>query len=253
MLLKSLCIAFATYSRIPVPRVEWNEKNLRWSVCFFPLIGAVIALAELLWFRLAGILSLPAVLRGAGAAALPLLLTGGIHLDGFCDSMDGIASHQTRERMLEIMKDPNAGAFAVIYCGLWLMLYFAGWSAAADGHSVIAAGIGFVLSRALSGLALTNWQQARKTGMLRTVADAAKKRPVTVVMLVYIILCLVALPLFCGRRGAAVIAVNALMLLYYRVMSYRKFGGVTGDLAGFFVSLTELADILILALTEGIL
>ena len=41
-MLTSLCIAFATYSRIPTPRVAWDEKNLRWAICFFPLIGAVI-------------------------------------------------------------------------------------------------------------------------------------------------------------------------------------------------------------------
>ena len=41
-MLKSLCIAFATYSRIPTPRVEWTDASLRYAICFFPLIGAVI-------------------------------------------------------------------------------------------------------------------------------------------------------------------------------------------------------------------
>ena len=252
-MLKSLCLAFTTYSRIPVPRVEWTEKNLRWCICFFPLIGAVLGAVEFLWMWLSQMLALPALLRGAVAAALPLLLTGGIHLDGFCDTVDALSSHQSRERRLEILKDPNAGAFAVIFLGVWLLLYFAAWFCVESTAGLWAAGLAFILSRSLSGLALTNWVQARKNGMLRTVSDAAKKKTVNIVMMVYIIICIVLLPLLSGWRGALVIAVNALALLWYRLMSYSKFGGVTGDLAGCFLSLAELGSMLILAITEALL
>ena len=166
-MLKSLCIAFTTYSRIPVPRVEWNERNLRWAICFFPLIGAVIGALEYGWFRLAGLLGCGALLRGAVAAAIPLLVTGGIHADGFCDTVDALSSHAERARKLEILKDPHCGAFAVIFFGVWLLLYFAGWSAVSEGRRVLCAALGFVASRALSGLALNLWPQARKQGMLR--------------------------------------------------------------------------------------
>ena len=252
-MLKSLIIAFSTYSRIPMPKLAWEEKNMRWAVCFFPLVGLVIGALVFLWCSLSySLLELPMVLRAAVAAALPILLTGGIHLDGFCDTMDALASHQSRERRLEIMKDPNAGAFAVIYCGVWLLLYFAAWCCLSQASS-IAAGIGFVLSRALSGLALVNWKQAREQGMLRSVADASRKSAVTAVMLVYILLCLIALPLLCGWLGLAVIAGCGLAFLYYRWMSYARFGGVTGDLAGCFVCLAELATVLILAVLGAIL
>ena len=53
-------------------------------------------------------------------------------------------------------------------------------------------------------------------------------------------------------RGAAVIAVNALAFAWYRLMSMRKFGGVTGDLAGCFVTVAELATVLVLALTAAL-
>lgn len=226
---------------------------MRWAVCFFPLIGLVVGAVVFLWVSLSySLLSLPMVLRAAVAAVLPILLTGGIHLDGFCDTVDALASHQSRERRLEIMKDPNTGAFAVIYCGVWLLLYFAAWCCLSQ-RAALAAGIGFVLSRALSGLALVNWKQAREQGMLRSVADAAHKTTVTVVMLVYILLCLIALPLLCGWLGLAVIAGCGLAFLYYRLMSYSIFGGVTGDLAGCFVCLAELATVLILAVMEAIL
>ena len=195
-MLKSLFLAFTTYSRIPVPHTEWSEKNMRWCICFFPLVGLVIGVVEFLWLLLARILGLPLLLRGAVASVLPILLTGGIHLDGYCDTVDGLSSHQSRERKLEILKDPNAGAFAVIFLGVWLLLYFSGWICLNQMSSVLAVGFAFILSRACSGLAMTNWKHAREQGMLRSVADAAKKKTVTAVMLVYIILSAVCLILF---------------------------------------------------------
>lgn len=252
-MLKSFCIAFSTYSRIPMPRVEWNEKNMRWAVCYFPLVGAVIGGLEIGWFYLAGLLKLSNLLYGAVAAALPILISGGIHLDGFCDTVDALSSHQTRERMLDILKDPHTGAFAIIFCGVWLMVYFGGWCSVEKPEGVALAGIGFVLSRALSSLALTNWQCARKNGMLRSFADTAARRGVTGTMIVYLILCLGGLIAVQPLRGGLVIGVNGLIFLYYRLISYKKFGGVTGDLAGWFTQLAELGTILTVALTEAVL
>ena len=248
-MLRSLCIAFATYSRLPVPRVDWNEKSLRYAICFFPLIGAVIGALEYLWLHLAGLLGCPALLRGAVAAAIPLLVTGGIHADGFCDTVDALSSHADREKRLDILKDSHCGAFAVIFFGLWLTLWLAGWSALDRADTVACAALGFVVSRALSGLALNLWVHARKQGFLRTVADAGNKTAVTVSMLVYLVLAAAGLLCVSLWRGAAVIAVNALCWLWYRLTSMKKFGGVTGDLAGCFVTVAELGTVLVLALT----
>ncbi len=249
---RSLCIAFATYSRLPVPRVEWSDRALRYAVCFFPLIGAVIGALEYLWFRLAGLLELPDLLRGAAAAGIMLAVTGGIHADGYCDTVDALSSHQSRERMLEILKDSNCGAFAVIFFGLWLMLWLAGWCALDRSETVLCAALSLVISRALSGLALNHWPHARKQGMLRAVADAGSRGAVTASMAVYLVLACAGLLLISPLRGGAVIAVCALCFLWYRLMSMRRFGGVTGDLAGCFVTVTELAAVLVLALTAGV-
>ena len=63
-MLKSLCIAFATYSRIPTPRVEWTADALRYAICFFPLIGAVIGALEYGWLLLSELLCCGDLLRG---------------------------------------------------------------------------------------------------------------------------------------------------------------------------------------------
>ena len=64
--IRSLLIAFSTYSRIPVPQAEWTEENRRYSMCFFPLIGAVIGAAMALWLWLCQRLALNGLLQGGG-------------------------------------------------------------------------------------------------------------------------------------------------------------------------------------------
>ena len=88
--LKGLVIAFASYTRIPMPQVDWSEENRRWSMCFFPLIGVVVGGLIWLWLALCDGLHIGPFLRGAIGAVLPLLVTGGIHMDGFMDVMDAL-------------------------------------------------------------------------------------------------------------------------------------------------------------------
>ena len=88
----SFLIALSMYSRIPVPQAEWTEKNLRWALCFFPLVGAVIGALGYGVYCLCEFLALPQLLAGALLTALPVVVTGGIHLDGFCDTTDAISS-----------------------------------------------------------------------------------------------------------------------------------------------------------------
>ena len=43
-IVNSLIIALSTYSKLPMPQVDWNEDNMRYSMCFFPVVGLVIGL-----------------------------------------------------------------------------------------------------------------------------------------------------------------------------------------------------------------
>lgn len=45
---ESLAIGVAMYSKIPMPRVEWNEKNMKYAMCFFPLVGVVTGILEVI-------------------------------------------------------------------------------------------------------------------------------------------------------------------------------------------------------------
>ena len=87
---------------------------MRYSMCFFPWIGAVIGAIFWGWFRLSALLGISTLAFILISAALPLIITGGFHVDGFMDTMDALHSYQPRERKLEILKDSHIGAFSVI-------------------------------------------------------------------------------------------------------------------------------------------
>ena len=238
-LIRSMFIAFSTYSRIPVPQVEWSDENRKFSMCFFPLIGAVIGLLLWGWLWLCDWLAVGAVLRGALAALMPLLVTGGIHMDGLMDTCDAMASWQTKERRLEILKDSRVGAFAVMGCAGYLLLAagLLGEASVQDGPMLVFV---FVLARALSAWAMAAFQSARPSGMLDAFAQAAHRRMVAISCMLYALLCAVCWFAFGGRLALACLAAAALCLMYYRRMAYKHFGGVTGDLAGWFLQITEL-------------
>ena len=81
-LFSSCVIAFSTYSRIPMPQVDWNEKNMKHTLAFFPLVGAAVVAAFWGADALCRLLDLGDVLRAALLTAVPAVVTGGIHLDG---------------------------------------------------------------------------------------------------------------------------------------------------------------------------
>jgi len=250
--MKSLLIAFSMYSKIPVPQVEWEKKSLSWALCWFPLVGGVIGLALSGWLLLWRLLKLTA-LGAAGALLLPILLSGAIHLDGFCDTCDALSSHQSRERKLEIMKDSHAGAFAIICCSLYLLVFYAAWCEI-DILSVPLLFFALIpaLSRCLSALAAVSWQNARGTGLLATFTgpmDGKKARRLLLAQFVLLVCLMGFADLW---LGGLVVGAAALTFILYRVTAFRQFGGITGDTAGWFLQLCELAMVLALVLGQKV-
>lgn len=226
------------FSAFPTPEVEWNRENLRWMLCAFPLVGAAVGLLCWGWAALAECLHLPASLRGAGLTLIPVLATGGIHLDGYADTWDALSSHAPPEKKREILADPRLGAFAAIHLCVWFLANFALW-AALPRYEAVPVLLLFCLSRSLSGLAIAAFPLAKDAGLAHTFAQAADKRVVRRFLAGLSALLYLGL-LLCGWRGVAMAAVALGVFRYYRRMARRQFGGLSGDLAGWFLQTAEL-------------
>lgn len=236
--LRSVFAAFAMFSAFPAPKVEWKQENLRWMLCAFPLVGAAVGLLCWGWAALAECLHLPAFLRGAGLTLIPVLATGGVHLDGYADTWDALASCAPPEKKREILADPRLGAFAAIRLCSWFLANFALWTAL-PRYEGVPVTLLFCLSRSLSGLAVAALPLAKDTGLAHTFAQAADKQAVRRFLTgLSALLCLGLF--FCGWPGAVMVAAAMSVFAYYRRMARRQFGGLSGDLAGWFLQTAEL-------------
>ena len=122
--MRSFLTALQFLTRIHLVRQEnLTAEDFGRSTRFFPLVGVVLgALYLLAALACLAFLGLPSYTGKAILVLLPLLLTGGLHADGFMDTVDGLFSGRSRERMLEIMKDSRTGSFGVAaFAGLLLL------------------------------------------------------------------------------------------------------------------------------------
>lgn len=234
----SLVLAFAMYSKIPTPRADWEKENMRYVMCFFPLVGVVIGALVYGWGWLTAQVSVGVLFRTAVYVLIPVLVTGGIHLDGFLDTCDALHSYADKKRKLDILKDPHAGAFAII-CGISLfVLNFGLWSEVSM-HGVRSLAFGFVISRCISGWSVAVFPCAKDTGLAATFQDAAHRHIVGAVCGVELLLVFAA-AFFVEPLGAAcLVAAASFTLAWYYYMSRKQFGGITGDLAGWFLQICE--------------
>ena len=252
-LLRSLATAFSMFSKLPVPTLTWREDNMRYMLAMFPFVGAAVGLFLWAWLWISDTLGFGVLLRAAGLTLWPVAVTGGIHLDGFCDTTDALASRAAPERKREILKDPHTGAFAVIGVAAYLLLYFSlSAELTLSARTPLLLGLVCILSRALSGLSVLLFPPAGSSGLARTFKDAASKKISVAILLVLSLLCAAGLLLTEPAAGAAVLAAALLCFLYLRVMSRRQFGGMSGDLAGYFLQLCELGALAALILVQKV-
>lgn len=239
--IKAFCIAFSIYSKIPVPQFEWKEKEMRYHLIFFPWVGAVIGVLLYLWGILCEYLAVGTIAYVLIGVAIPLLITGGFHMDGFMDTMDAFHSYKSKEEKLEILKDSHIGAFAVIMVAVYGLIYTAAFSEIdASVLGVFAAG--FFLSRTLSGIAITSFPSAKKSGMLYTFASSVQEtgtHGVSIVLWIQFALCGTFMLWQNLVLGGCLLLVALLTFWYYWYRTRKEFGGITGDTAGYFVTLTE--------------
>ncbi len=247
-IIKSFFIAFSIYSKIPVPQFEWKEEDMKYMLCFFPWIGAVIGGCVYLWSILCGQLGIGDLCYILIGAAIPVFLTGGFHVDGFMDTMDAFHSYQTRERKLEILKDSHIGAFAVIMLMAYGLLYLGAFSEIKDRKLLGIVCGGFFFARCLSGISVVSFPSARKEGMLHFFASSSQEKIVKAALYLQSALCILFMLLQSVLEGSIVVVTALGAFIYYYCRSKKELGGITGDTAGYFVLLCEESMLVVAAL-----
>jgi adenosylcobinamide-GDP ribazoletransferase len=217
------------FSKIPMPQINWDKANMKYSFAALPLVGAVVGGLMWLWLKFSpfGIIFAAAVFT-----FLPVAITGGIHLDGFCDTMDALSSHAPAEKKREILKDPHSGAFAVIWVCIYFILFFGISTEIKLSYSIIAIP---VMSRAAGAFGSLVFKSSRSGVILETFRNPASKISVIINVLFFL-----AGTIFAPISAAFMIT----CVLYVNHMSKKEFDGMSGDIAGFLISICEISGLM---------
>ncbi|MFD9971920.1 adenosylcobinamide-GDP ribazoletransferase [Streptomyces sp. NPDC059011] len=234
-----LRFAFGTLTVLPVRVTRWDRDAARAGMRWAPLAGLVVGLCAAAAGGLLLLLGAGPLLAAVASAAVPAVLTRGLHLDGLADTADGLGSGKPTEDALRIMKRSDIGPFGVITLLFVLLaqvatlyeLYGRGWTYGATA----AATAGVVARLALTLASRSGVPAARPEGLGAMVAATVPVRQALGVALVVAAVCAAwgALPGGYGplRLVLSVLAGTAAAELLLR-HCVRRFGGVTGDVFG---------------------
>ena len=247
--IRAIILAFSAYSRVPMPRVKREDDAIKLAIAFLPVIGIAVGGAVWLWQLLCLRLEIGAVLFAAVAAVLPIIITGGIHMDGYIDTSDALAAWRDREKSLEILKDPHIGAFAIIRFGTHLLIVFALLCELFQrGTGGAELGFVYILSRCLAAFSALYMPNARKDGMLAAFTQKADRKMAAAILALLSAAGLAGWFVFAFPQGLLGLVLCLPVTLWYRATAKKRFGGATGDTTGFYlqtIELTILAGLLI--------
>jgi adenosylcobinamide-GDP ribazoletransferase len=239
--LADLRAAFGFLSILPVGNTNIG-RPAGYAFAYFPLVGLVIG-------AVVALLSQIRFLPVASTHFLMLLawvaLTGGLHLDGFADSCDGLLATTTPERRLEIMKDPRVGAWAL--AGVILLLL--GKFSALPGLPALALLLPPLLGRWAMVLAVAAYASARPNG-IGNYFKVGLGRPQIIMASALAGLILISVALMLGSAWVLILALAApaVAIGFGNWASRRLGGGLTGDVYGAICEITELLCLLLLGL-----
>ncbi|MET7791709.1 adenosylcobinamide-GDP ribazoletransferase [Streptomyces sp900116325] len=231
--------AFGTLTVLPVRVTRWDREAARAGMLCAPLAGLVVGLSAAVPGALLLLFGSGPLLAAVASAAVPAVLTRGLHLDGLADTADGLGSGKPAQDALRIMKQSDIGPFGVITLLFVLLaqvavlhqLYGQGWA-----YGAMAAVVAGVTARlALTLASRQGVPPARPEGLGAAVAGTVPLRAAAGAAAVVVAACAGAGAVFGGyaplHQGLAVLGGLALaqVLLWHCV---RRFGGVTGDVFG---------------------
>lgn len=226
---------------IPLP--WWHEvspEEVGRSIGYFPVVGITVGLilAGLNW--LLGLL-LPSAIVNVLLIICLVVISGALHLDGFIDTCDGIASHKTVEERWQIMRDSHAGSFGIIGAFCLLLVKYVSLNSVPEPWLMMTLVLMPVVSRWIMVYTIFAYPYARPSGLGKVFKQGASWQRLGIATLITLV---VAVGL---ARLAGFVIMVAIWVIGITMAAYlkRKFAGLTGDTYG---AINEVAEVCVLIL-----
>jgi adenosylcobinamide-GDP ribazoletransferase len=243
-------LRFLTIIPIPLWR-EARPEEVGGSLSYFPVVGFIIGLILAILNWLLGLILPPTVVNGLLITAM-VLLSGALHLDGFIDTCDGLAGHQTVEDRWQIMHDSRSGAFGIVGAVVLLLVKYASLSSVPANLMTATLVIMPVVSRWTMVYAVFVYPYARPAGLGKIFKEGASGRGLA---LATVFTLAVAIGAAWWAKinyfylvGLVIVFGTWLLTLLMATYLKRKLAGLTGDTYGAINEVAEVGILLIVCL-----
>ncbi len=245
--MRGLATAIGFLTAVPIGvRGVLREGDFGRASVWFPVVGLLVGLmlAGVDWCGRAVWDPMVAAALVIGAA---VVVTGGLHIDGLMDTADAFFSRASRERMLEIMRDPRSGALGVTAGVCLLLAKFAAYAHLVGGEHwrVIAAAP--ALGRLAMVIAVGAFPYARESGTGARIAAEVGKRQVIGALALGAAIAVGLLSV----GGLLVFAMALALAVAGGAYARRRLGGLTGDVYGAVNEVVEVVVLLVGAVALG--
>jgi adenosylcobinamide-GDP ribazoletransferase len=224
------------YTRVPMPRAEFNREKFVKYFFLSPLTGYIIGIFTAGAYFAAGLIDNGPIAAFASVAAWAFI-TGALHIDGLADTFDGFGCGKDREAALSVMKDPHIGTHGVVAIVFIILLKIFLIVPIEPGRAYAYLIVIPALARMAAVWSAGTCRCARADGLG---AIVIKKIGVYNILLATI-LALAISSLIIGTMFFPLGIASIAAALLFNVISRKKIGGITGDTLGACIEISETA------------
>jgi len=242
--MRKLLIAISFFTRIPFKVNNVSDDEFFESMLLMPIVGLMIGAFLFAFAEFIHALRIPIGVKAILILMFYVWLSGGLHIDGFCDTLDGIFSSRDREKMMVIMKDSRLGAFGAM--GL-ILLFMTIWTCLASGIEPVFLIVAPVVGRycAIQSCHLLPYAQG---------GGGLGKRITEITEMKHVLIYLIGLMLLAGFLQISfkmnILLPTTLSVIIGLLSTWyikRKIGGMTGDVIGFTIELMQAVFLVLVA------
>lgn len=241
-------MAISMFTVIPLPKYEWDDKSAKHMMKLYPVIGLIVGTLWYVAFLILNKLNISLMLTSALLMAVPFMLTGFLHLDGFMDVCDALLSRRPKDEKLRILKDSTVGAFSVISLAILFIIEFAAINTLLiEEKNPLFLILIPIISRSLVGYFLLTRDTISESylgNLFKQGTGSLDKAILIGIYLATFILCYIISDL-----ESLIIPVSMWITSYVLVnKSKKELGGINGDVAGYMLVVSECIGLIVLGI-----
>lgn len=246
MFLNDIKVSLQFLTVLPFKEKELEPEEMERAIPYFPLAGLILGILAYIFYAFFS-LFLPRAICDILVLLVLVLLTGGLHLDGLSDTLDGLGFGKDRESSLRIMKDSRLGTFGAAGLVFAVLIKFL-----ALNHietSLIDNAL-FLMPLLGRWSVLILGYQSQYAGHEDGIGKVFVERTTKEVWMKGSLIALFASLLFFGFRGIVISAILFAVIFFIKKYFEKRLGGITGDVYGAVIELGEIAVLLLIVVMQ---